>query len=330
MYLLTIDAYSRWPEVMEMSRIDSKSTISKLREIFARFGIPKVIFSDNGKQFTSEEFQTFCKINGIIHRTSAPYHPSTNGLAENAVGSFKRGISKAIFEKDVSAMDLHTCISRYLFYYRNAPHCSTGESPAKRFLGRELRNRLDLLRARKTESSSEKQVQFFKGHRDVSFSEGEKVLIRNYKNPLKPTWSPAVIQRVLGERTYICNPDPSDPDFKVKRHTDQIISSGTRESRKSILQVPVETQRDSAEISSDSLLEPLPSEIVSSSENKDFNSLNGKTASDGLLTSNEKQKLYSPVSVNERRSVNFKNKVSSPLINSRPKRFIKPVNRLNL
>ena len=58
-------------------------------EWFARFGLPDVIISDNGRQFISDALLTFCKKNGIDVRTSSPYHPATNGAAENAVKSFK-------------------------------------------------------------------------------------------------------------------------------------------------------------------------------------------------------------------------------------------------
>ncbi|XP_018402188.1 PREDICTED: uncharacterized protein LOC108779298 [Cyphomyrmex costatus] len=58
-----------------------------------------MIFSDNGRQFVSKKFANFCKNNGINHRTSTPYHPAINGLAENAVGNFKRGLLKALADK---------------------------------------------------------------------------------------------------------------------------------------------------------------------------------------------------------------------------------------
>ena len=125
-YLIVVDAYSKWPEVFEMGKTDSESTIEKLRECFARFGLPRTIFSDNGRQFTSAEFAKFCKNNGIMHKTSAPYHPSTNGLAENAVGSFKRGITRALKDGRNKTVSLSTLISRYLASYRNVPHSSTG------------------------------------------------------------------------------------------------------------------------------------------------------------------------------------------------------------
>ena len=57
----------------------------KLRTTFATHGLPEVLVSDNGSVFTSEDFKVFTRRNGIRHVTSAPYHPSSNGLVERAV-----------------------------------------------------------------------------------------------------------------------------------------------------------------------------------------------------------------------------------------------------
>lgn len=87
---MVVDAHTKWPEVVPVKSTSSSSTIEILRDLFARFGIPEQIVSDNGTQFVSEEFQTFVKSNGIRHITSAPYHPATNGLAERTVQTFKQ------------------------------------------------------------------------------------------------------------------------------------------------------------------------------------------------------------------------------------------------
>ena len=77
MFLVVVDAHSKWPEVILVSSTTSSLTIEVLRDLFARFGIPEQIVSDNGAQFVSEEFQAFIRSNGISHITSAPYHPAT-------------------------------------------------------------------------------------------------------------------------------------------------------------------------------------------------------------------------------------------------------------
>ncbi|XP_039314523.1 uncharacterized protein K02A2.6-like [Solenopsis invicta] len=224
-YLIVVDAFTKWPEVFEMSNTNTESTIEKLRECFARFGLPRMIFSDNGRQFVSEEFENFCKNNGIKHRTSAPYHPSTNGLAENAVGSFKKGLSKALADKRNASLSTTTLINRYLASYRNAPHTSIGESPSKLMFGREIRTRLSLLNRPERDKAREKQVQYFKGNREILLKPGDIVYVRDYKIPTKPTWRKAIIKSKIGNRTYVCKTLDSE-ELIWKRHIEQIIEAG--------------------------------------------------------------------------------------------------------
>ena len=92
-FLVVIDAHSKWMEVIPMNSTITTVTVEKLRVMFAQFGIPEVVVSDNGTNFVSKEFEEFMQRNGVKHITSAPAHPSSNGLAENAVKTFKSGIS---------------------------------------------------------------------------------------------------------------------------------------------------------------------------------------------------------------------------------------------
>ena len=57
-------------------------------------GLPEIIVSDNGTSFTSQEFQTFLRQNGIQHVRMSAYHPSSNGLAERYVQTVKQGLRK--------------------------------------------------------------------------------------------------------------------------------------------------------------------------------------------------------------------------------------------
>ena len=93
--------------------------------------------SDNGPQFTSEEFAIFMKLNGVKHTRSAPYHPSTNGLAERFM---KQGLKASLS----SGLSLSHRLSNFLLTYRSTIHSTTGVSPCSLFLKREVRTRFDL------------------------------------------------------------------------------------------------------------------------------------------------------------------------------------------
>ena len=95
--------------------------------------------SDNGPSFTSDEFKKFMQANGIRHITSAPYHPSTNGLAERAVQTVKQGL------KQINGNSVEEKLSRFLLKYRITPHTTTGIPPSELLMGHRLRSRLDLL-----------------------------------------------------------------------------------------------------------------------------------------------------------------------------------------
>ena len=68
--------------------------ISHLKSIFARYGIPKVLVSDNGPQFVSFQFKEFCKVYDIKHTPSSLEYPQSNELAENSVKTAKRLLKK--------------------------------------------------------------------------------------------------------------------------------------------------------------------------------------------------------------------------------------------
>ena len=67
MFLVLVDAHSKWLDVIPARSATSTVTIEKLRTIFATHGIPRKIVTDNGSVFTSKEFSTFMKKNGIVH-----------------------------------------------------------------------------------------------------------------------------------------------------------------------------------------------------------------------------------------------------------------------
>ena len=88
-FLVIVDAFSKWPEVKIIPDLTTDTTIDRLREFFATFGVPSIIVSDRGVQFTSQQFQTFLKEHGITHKLGTPYHPATNGQVERFIQTFK-------------------------------------------------------------------------------------------------------------------------------------------------------------------------------------------------------------------------------------------------
>ena len=56
MFLVTVDAHSKWIEADVVDNATSTGTIKKLRQVFATHGIPEIIVRDNGSVFTSKEF----------------------------------------------------------------------------------------------------------------------------------------------------------------------------------------------------------------------------------------------------------------------------------
>ena len=93
-FLLVIDAYTKWLDVHVTSTSSSAVTIELLRKSFSTYGLPKVVVSDNAANFTNDEFKAFLKANGVKHVRTSPYHPASYGLVECAVQTLKGGLKK--------------------------------------------------------------------------------------------------------------------------------------------------------------------------------------------------------------------------------------------
>ena len=123
-----------------VSSTSASQTIDKLRTIFSTHGLPITLVSDNGPPFTSVKFATFMKGNGILHKRVLPYHPSSNGLAENCVKMVKLAL-----DKQDRSLSIESRIAKVLAAVRNTPHVTTGKTPAELLLKRLPRTRLLLI-----------------------------------------------------------------------------------------------------------------------------------------------------------------------------------------
>ena len=141
MYLIIVDAHSKWLEILPTTAATSQATVKKMREVFVTHGLPDEIVTDNGTHFTGTEFQRFMTQNGIRHIKVTPYHPSSNGFAERAVQVFKDAMKKSA----ATPADVETKLTQFLFWYRITPHATTGIAPAELLMHRRPKSHLDLL-----------------------------------------------------------------------------------------------------------------------------------------------------------------------------------------
>jgi len=125
-YLLVVDYYSRFPEVVQLRSTTSQSVINALKAIFARYGIPEILLSDNGPQYSSTEFSEFAANYGFVHVTSSPHYPQSNGLAERAVKTVKKLLKESTDQ----------CLALLSYWTTPLPWC--GLSPAELSQGRRL------------------------------------------------------------------------------------------------------------------------------------------------------------------------------------------------
>ena len=141
-YLLVIvDYYSKWPEVIGINSISSQTIINAFRKVFARFGLPRELVTDNGTQFVSREIETFLREISVNHRTVALYAPQQNGLVER----FNRVLSEKIKEASRFKWNVRRTIESVLFHYRSTPHVTTNVSPFEAMFRRKMRNNLSNL-----------------------------------------------------------------------------------------------------------------------------------------------------------------------------------------
>ena len=106
-----------------------------LSQIFARFGIPKTLVSDNGPEFLSGDLKQWCESLGIKKMESPVYHPRANGLAERAVQTVKRALQAW---SPILNVSFGAFLQRALMTHRNTSK-TRGKTPVELLLGRRVR-----------------------------------------------------------------------------------------------------------------------------------------------------------------------------------------------
>eukprot|EP00731_Ephydatia_muelleri_P011873 Em0006g767a len=205
------------PGASRMKSLARARTIEALRLLFASYGVPNQLVSDNGPQFVSKEFADFMAGNAVKHIRVAPYHPASNGLAERFVQTFKKAMSAA--RNDGASLSQKLC--RFLLTYRSTPHATTQVAPCELFLKRTIRTRLDAIRPNYSGTVCDKQALQKELHdrhaRSREFEIGQKVMAKNFLQG--PPWVAGVISECKGPLTYLVE---VEPHVFWRRHVDHI------------------------------------------------------------------------------------------------------------
>ena len=131
---MIVDAGSGWIEAFPVGNRTSQTVKVHLSQIFARFGIPRKLVSDNGPEFVSGDLKQWCESLGIEKMESLIYPPRANGFAERAVQTVKRAIQAWSPNLNVS---FGAFLQWALMTHRNTSK-TRGKTPVELLLGRKV------------------------------------------------------------------------------------------------------------------------------------------------------------------------------------------------
>ena len=141
MWYIIIDAHSKWPIVIPTKKASAEATVEMMLDVFTTHGLCEQTISDNGPQFTSQEFEDFCKLRGIDHVLSLPYHPQSNGKAVRFVQTFKSAMQKA----KQRGKAVKPALKHFLLRYCITTHCTTGIPLCELLMKQHIKTILDMI-----------------------------------------------------------------------------------------------------------------------------------------------------------------------------------------
>ena len=165
-------------------------------------GIPTTVVSDNGPQFTSKEFKDKMAKWGVKHVLTPPYRPTSNGLAERAVGLVKDRLKK--MNCSAKPLELFVGLKYICRIHGLTPHSSTGRCPYELIKEGPLPIMFPKLTAGTQQRSESTTIKHSVGrlHNRRTFSEGEEVVVYDNKSKLS---AEGKILEVLGNNTYLAD-----------------------------------------------------------------------------------------------------------------------------
>ena len=225
-YVIAVDYFSNYWETERLESTMSASVIQKLKQTFSRYGIPEVLRTDNGTQFSAKEFRDFAREWKFEHLTSSPHFAQSNGKVENAVEQAKHLMERARLAGTDPWLGLLTL--------RNTPTTGMDTSPVQRLMGRRTRTTIPMTRKllepatdnqiaeEQMQRNKERQKMYYdRGARDLpALQPGETIRM----DPLTKGghWRKGQVVQVEGNRSYTIE---TEGGRRYRRNRRQLRSS---------------------------------------------------------------------------------------------------------
>ena len=191
-YLLIVDYTSHFPIVCKLNSMTAQHVINHFKLIFLEYGWPDTLVSDNDLCYTAEAFTNLMKEHNVIHITSSPHYPQSNGLAEKFVQ-----IVKTLFYK---AKEEGADLFKTLMIYHNTPLSSNLQSPMQMLQSRTVRSQLPMSNTARKQLSLQPEQLRTKTKNEHLLSHdlclGQNIMMQDHTNK---RWYPAVITSLCKE-----------------------------------------------------------------------------------------------------------------------------------
>ncbi|KAL9987152.1 hypothetical protein ACROYT_G001409 [Oculina patagonica] len=197
--LVLIDKRTRYPVVESVPSTDFQTNKERLKHIFATYGTPRRIESDNGPPFNSKDFNEFAEQEGFQHHRVTPLHPRANGEAERFMQTLNK-TEQIPSLQGKNRLERRNAIQDMLIAYRLTPHPATGVAPYDALKGIPVRTKLDYIepepqRNEKDDIIDRRDAEYkqkMKQQREGRKTKENNLLLGDYvlvKQPRKNKWS---------------------------------------------------------------------------------------------------------------------------------------------